>query len=212
MRRIAGLSNGGYRQLNRMTPIEPAWSFTTVVRSACPFSVLSRSIVGFSHQSNSPARIAAALVGGIGHDIPFDAIEMHRLRARRHLGRPILARHILGELLVHHARSGNAFRCDEAIRAGAHHLAHLLHRIGQRQTLRHDAAHAGGGRERIGQQRERLLQPEPDLPVGRRRHLVGRRAQHAAEPVALPPALDAGHAVARQHRAAVMELQARRAA
>ena len=40
----------------------------------------SRSFGGFSHQSTSPLRSAAAAVPGSGMIMPFDAVEMHALR------------------------------------------------------------------------------------------------------------------------------------
>ena len=144
MRRIAALSNGGYRQLNRMTPIEPAWSFTTVVSPALALERAEQ----VDRRVFPPVELVSAhrcrLGGRIRHNVPFDPVEMHGLGSRGHLRRAVVARHIVGELLIHHARTGDAFRRNETIGARAYHLGHLLHRIGQRQALRHDAAHVRG--------------------------------------------------------------------
>ena len=144
----------------------------------------------------------------VGNHGPIHAVEVHDLRPRGHFGGTVRARNIFGKPLVGDMRTGHAFGCDEAVWAGADHLGDLLHRVGLREAFRHDAAHAGGHAERVRQQREWLLEPEADLLVRWRGQLVGRGAQHAAEPVALPPALDARDAIARQHGVAVVELQA----
>src|ERR1700728_3611197 len=65
-RRIAGLSNGGYNALKRMMAFSAERSFTTTATSLVRRKVGTRSIVGFSHQSNSPAIRAAAAVAGSG--------------------------------------------------------------------------------------------------------------------------------------------------
>ena len=110
--------------------------------------------------------------------------------------------------LIDHARAGHAFVGLVAVRAAADHLGDLLVRVGGGEPLRHDRAHAGRRLgQRVGQQRERILQAEHDGPVVGRADLVGGGQQRLAEAVARAPALDRGDAVARQHLGVVVEHQ-----
>ena len=59
----------------------------------------------------------------------------------------------------------------------------------------------------VRQQGKRLLELEADHLVGRGRDLVGDRGEIGPERIALPPALDRGNAVLRQHRRVVVEFQ-----
>ena len=82
----------------------------------------SRSKVGASHQSNSPACIAAAAVVGIGQHVPLDAVEMHNLRPGGEFRRAGGARHIGGVALIGDLRAGDMLVGVEAERAAADHL------------------------------------------------------------------------------------------
>ena len=121
--------------------------------------------------------------GRIGNEIPHHTIDIDDLRTGIETRLAVLARHIFVVLHIDDTLAGNALRRDELEWAAADRLGDLLHRIGLRQPLRHDGAiHLP---ERIRQQRKRLLQPEADHLVRRRRNLVGTRHQGAAEWIAL---------------------------
>ena len=124
--------------------------------------------------------------------------------------RAVLARLVIGEALIDRARADETFGGDEFIRPAADHLGHLREGIGLGDALGHDRRREGGAfAERVGKQRKRPLQPELDGLVVGRRELVGRREERLAEGVALAPALDAGDAIPREHRASVVEFEAR---
>jgi hypothetical protein len=63
---MAGLSNGGNSALKRRMPMPPAGSCTSVFKVPPWRSSGSRSMVGFCHQSTSPAVRALAAVAGSG--------------------------------------------------------------------------------------------------------------------------------------------------
>jgi len=59
----------------------------------------------------------------------------------------------------------------------------------------------------VRQEPEWTPEPEQDCSVVRRGEVVNRAHQHLPEAIALCPATDAGHAVSRKHRRAVVEHQ-----
>ena len=105
-RRIAGLSKGGCRWLNRMIAIAPVVSLIST--AICGFLRQDRQQVG---QRLLPPVDLAALQGGggrrrVGHRMPFDPVEMHDLGRRRCGRRAVAARHVVGEFLVDRAAAG----------------------------------------------------------------------------------------------------------
>ena len=145
----------------------------------------------------------------IRNDLPDHAIEIGDFRTRRPARDTALPRLVAGEFFIHHARPSHPFTGDETIWPAAHHLLDLRERVGLRQPFGHDHRQKGGHLgERVGQQRERLLQTEPDRLVVGRTEFVGRRHQRLGERIALAPPRQAGDAVARQYRRVVVKHQA----
>ncbi len=192
----------------RKMPILPVTS-TTKVRSAASRSMVgSRSKDGCSHQSASPRCMAAAAVATSGMTVHSTRSKKARLRPGGAGGDAILPRAVALEPLVHRAGAHHALVRQEAERAAAHHLRNLLERIGQRQAFRHDRQHVDADlAQRLRQQRERRLEAEGDGAVVRGGQLVRHRHQGLAERIPPGPAPDAGHAIPRQHRRAVVEQQ-----
>ena len=206
-RRIAGLSNGGYRWLKRSTPIRPVVSITSTRRLRSDFSDGTRSMTGCSTQSTSPACKAAAWVAGSGVVSHSTRSKLRDAGAGAEAG-DTLARQVFVELRVGVARAGDAFVRQEAERAAADHLGQQRGGRGLGQPFRHDRRHlVGRFRQRLRQQRERTIQPENDLLVGRGGQIVGGRHQRLAECVLRRPATQAGDHVAAENRRAVVEQQ-----
>ena len=145
---------------------------------------------------------------GVGHDEPFDAVDMHDLATGGAVG-GFVARLVALELLVDHARAGNAFVGLEAEGAGADHFGERLGGIGFGEAGGHDAAHAGRVvAEGVGQEGEGLLEAEAEGFVVGGGDFVDAGHQGLAEAVALAPAGDGGGSVAGQDLGAVVEHQA----
>jgi hypothetical protein len=105
--------------------------------------------------------------------------------------------------------AGNAFIGLEAERAAADDLRDRPAAVTARQALGHDGAD-GRARlaERGGQQRERTLQAEAEGAVVDGDKFIGDGGDGLGIGVADGPAADAGDAVPRQHRGAIVEGQA----
>ena len=118
------------------------------------------------------------------------------------------ARLVTVELCIDVAHAGDALIGQETIGPAADHLVQQRAGRGVRQPLwHHDGHQAGGLAQSLRQQREGTLQAELHELVGGRGQLV-RRVHHClAERVPDRPAPQAGHHVARQHLAAVVEQQ-----
>ena len=133
---------------------------------------------------------------------------MSDLRSRRPVGRAAIAGHVAVEFLVDGPRAGDALARLEAERTASHHLGHLGVGVRLGQPFRHDRQHVEAGLpEGDRQQREWQLHAEENGLVVRCAELVRIGHDRLAERVALGPALDAGDAVARQHRRVVVEPQ-----
>ena len=154
-RRIAGLSNGGYRWLKRSTPIRPVVSITSTRRL--------RSALQRWHQVHDrlldPIDLAGVQGGGLGGRVgrrqPFDPVEIGDARAGAEAG-DTLARQVFLELRIGVARAGDAFIRQEAERAAADHLVQQRGGRGLGQPLRHNRRHQVGRLgQRLGQQRKR---------------------------------------------------------
>ena len=146
---------------------------------------------------------------GVRQDVPLDPVEGDPLAA----GQPVRRlgpRDVVGEFLECRRRAGHPFVALEAHRAGADILADLLERIGLRDPLRHDEQ---AGRAALAQREQQLrvglVQPEAERAIVHRlQRIQPLLDRHAHGGVAHHPAADAGDGVARQHRGAVVELQA----
>ena len=205
---MAGLLNGGCRWLSRIISTDPVGFLTSIRMSRVLRRSGRRSCVGFSHQSCSPACKAAAFV-------PASVMVVHSTRSKWTIfgpavqpGVPLSPRFVFVEAPIDVHRAGHAFVGDEAERSAADHIGDLLERIAVGQALGHHHRR-GGGRfaQRMGQQRKRLVQPEPDGAVIGRGKFVRGRHQRAAEGVAFGPAANAGDAVAGGDALAVMPQQ-----
>ena len=119
-----------------------------------------------------------------------------------------VARQVAVELPIYVARAGEALIGQETIWPAADHLVQHRPGRGVRQPLWHHHGHqAGGLAQSLRQQREGTLQAELYQLISGRGHLVRRVNQRLAERVLGRPAPQAGHRVARQHLAAVVEQQ-----
>ena len=131
---------------------------------------------------------------------------MHDPRTGEEARRALRSRHVAVEFRVDAARTLDALGGQEPERPAAGRIADLRVGIGLGDALRHD--HAVRLRQRDRHQRERLLQPDADDTIRRRRHLVRPAHHRAAERIALTPAQNARDAIAREHLLAVMEAEA----
>ena len=144
----------------------------------------------------------------VRHGDPFDAVDLHDLAAGGP-ARRLLARHIVGVLLVDRLHARLELGLDELERAGADLLGDLLagRRLGE--PLRHHEGHIGRGLgDRLQHQAVGLLQFQHDgLGVGRL-DAGGEIHQLLAHIVHAAPALQRGDAILRGNRRAVMPFQA----
>ena len=144
--------------------------------------------------------------GGIGDDVPFDAVDHHPIAAGAEADR-FRARIVFFVFRIHRPAAGHVFIGHPAERAAADHLRHLLERVGQRQALGHDHRAGLGAGQRIRQGGERLAEaPDQGAVVGGLQR-IEPGLDGLADLIALHPAPQRGHAVARQHRRAVVEEQ-----
>ena len=141
--------------------------------------------------------------------MPFHPREMGNLRAGGECGRPTFPWHVSRETFVDDAGAGHPFGSHEPVRARPHHLGHLLVGVRERQPFGHYARH-GCRRfpQRVRQQREWLFQPEANAVVVQGGQLIGHGHQSLPERVLRAISTDRRHAVAGEHRCAVMEHQA----
>ena len=106
-----------------------------------------------------PIRLALLHGGGgrrtVRDHVPYDLVELSDLGAGRPIGDALLARAVFLEAPIGDPRADEPLLGEEAERAAAHHLGHLLEGIGIRQPLGHDRQHIDAHlAERIGQERE----------------------------------------------------------
>ena len=143
--------------------------------------------------------------GGVGDDVPLDAVEV-RLLAAGDEARRLLPRHVAVEAFERGERTRGPLVAIEHVGTGADVFVDLLVGVGLRDPLRHDEADIGGGfAEAVREQRERLLQAEHEAAVVDGDEFVQRGLDALREAVALHPALDRCDAVRRAHRRAVVE-------
>jgi len=76
--------------------------------------------------------------GGIRDERPYNAVDVHHLRPGIEAWRAVLAGHIGRVLGKHDRRARHTLIGHKLERAAADCLGDLLHRVGLRQTLRHD--------------------------------------------------------------------------
>ena len=146
--------------------------------------------------------------GGIGDDVPFDALEVRLLAAGDEAWR-LLARHVAVEPLERRQRAGGPLVAVEHVRAGADVFVDLLVRIGlarsrsgmMKQTLAvglpSPCASSGNG----------SLQAEDECAVISGTEFVERGLDALGEAVTLHPALNRRDAVGCADRRAVVELE-----
>ena len=146
--------------------------------------------------------------GGVGDDVPFDAVEDGDFCSRGKAGAAGRG-DVGGVLFVDDAGAGDAFGGEVAVGAAADAFGDHLERVGAGEAFRHDGAHAGGGfAQRVGEQGEALVQAEDDGFVVGGGEFVGGLHEREAKEVAGGPAADAGDAVAGADGFAVVEAQA----
>ncbi len=113
---------------------------------------------------------------------------------------------VAGEALEHGKAAAVELIGDEAVGAGADHLADLLEGIGVGQPLRHDEGQRRVDRaQRRGQHREGPLQAVAQAPVVQRHQLLRQGVEILAHRAALGPALQAGDRVLGQDALVVVE-------
>ena len=205
-RRIAGLSNGGYQV------IEP----DAADAAHAVLHIDGGTLVAPQHANEvdwwllPPVEFALAQRrrrgSGIRLERPHHTVEMHDARTGEEARCALRPRHVAVELHVDAPRALDALIGEEAEWTAAGRIADLRVGIGLCDALRHD--HTVRLRKCDRHQPERLLQPNADDAIRRRRNF-GRPAHHrAAERVALAPAQDASDAIARQHLLAIVEVEA----
>ena len=144
--------------------------------------------------------------GGIRHRGPLDTIHIRRLAARQQRGR-LLARLIASVAAERCLRAWHPFIGEEDERPAARVILdwNVGVRMGRNPLGHHDESGHRQGEQHAGKW---ALQPDLELPVVNRAHLVETLLQHQADPVACSPSRNGRHRVPGQHRLAVMEEQA----
>jgi hypothetical protein len=126
---------------------------------------------------------------GIGHDVPFDPLDVHDLAAG-HAARRLVARHVVGVALVDHLAAGHPLVGDEAERARADRGGDLLVGIGRGVVLAHHVAERGAGLgEHVEHQAVGLVQPDLERIVAGRGDLLDPLHHVLAAAVARRPAV-----------------------
>ena len=145
--------------------------------------------------------------GGIRDNTPLDTLEMRDLTAGRPVRR-LLPWHVAIELFISRTGTRDKLLRNELEGAGTDRLLDLLHRVGLGDAFRHDERLVRRRlAQRIDQQRERRLQRDLHRAVVLHAPLIDELRQRLPQRVACRPAREAGRAVLRAHRLAVVEFQ-----
>ena len=144
----------------------------------------------------------------IRNDRPFHPINPRRPATGQPIHR-LLPRHIAIKFGPDRTAARVPLIGNEAERARARGIAHLLKRVRRRQPLgqhRHRPLAAPHGQRQKG---KGPLQPKPKPPVIQHRKLIHRGPKHLAKTIPRRPTPDRRHAIRRPHRLIIMKSQAR---